>query len=62
MAVLEALACGTPAVATDVNGHRSSVVDGTTGAVTDIGTPLELVRFPNPAGLRAAGRSARSSR
>ena len=27
----EAAACGTPAVATDIRGHRCSVVDGTTG-------------------------------
>lgn len=29
----EAAACGTPAVATDISGHRSSVIDGTTGVL-----------------------------
>ncbi|MGH9132661.1 MAG: glycosyltransferase family 4 protein [Ilumatobacteraceae bacterium] len=31
LALTEAAACGTPAVATDIPGHRSSVVDGVTG-------------------------------
>ena len=31
LALTEAAACGTPAVATDISGHRSSVVDGVTG-------------------------------
>jgi glycosyltransferase involved in cell wall biosynthesis len=31
LALTEAAACGTPAVATDIRGHRSSVVDGQTG-------------------------------
>ena len=31
LTLTEAAACGTPAVATDVSGHRSSVVDGSTG-------------------------------
>jgi glycosyltransferase involved in cell wall biosynthesis len=37
LTLTEAAACGTPAVATDVNGHRSSVVNGTTGVLV----PLE---------------------
>lgn len=37
LTLTEAAACGTPAVATDVNGHRSSVVDGSTGVLV----PLE---------------------
>lgn len=37
LTLTEAAACGTPAVATDVNGHRSSVVDGVTGVLA----PLE---------------------
>lgn len=37
LTLTEAAACGTPAVATDINGHRSSVVDGTTGVLA----PLE---------------------
>ncbi len=31
LALTEAAGCGTPAVATDIRGHRSSVLDGTTG-------------------------------
>jgi glycosyltransferase involved in cell wall biosynthesis len=31
LALTEAAACGTPAVATDIRGHRSSVIDGVTG-------------------------------
>jgi len=31
LALTEAAACGTPAVATDIPGHRSSVIDGVTG-------------------------------
>lgn len=37
LTLTEAAACGTPAVATDVSGHRSSVVDGSTGVLV----PLE---------------------
>ncbi len=37
LTITEAAACGTPAVATDVSGHRSSVVDGVTGVLA----PLE---------------------
>jgi glycosyltransferase involved in cell wall biosynthesis len=37
LTLTEAAACGTPAVATDVSGHRSSVVDGVTGVLA----PLE---------------------
>ncbi|HEY3484143.1 MAG TPA: glycosyltransferase family 4 protein [Ilumatobacteraceae bacterium] len=37
LALTEAAACGTPAVATDISGHRSSVVDGVTGLLV----PLE---------------------
>ena len=31
LSLTEGAACGTPSVATDINGHRSSVVDGVTG-------------------------------
>ena len=37
LTITEAAGCGTPAVATDVSGHRSSVVDGVTGVLA----PLE---------------------
>jgi glycosyltransferase involved in cell wall biosynthesis len=36
LSLTEAAACATPAVATDINGHRSSVVDGETGRLVDI--------------------------
>jgi glycosyltransferase involved in cell wall biosynthesis len=36
LTMTEAAACGTPAVATDVSGHRSSVVDGVTGVLAPI--------------------------
>ncbi len=37
LTLTEAAACATPAVATDVSGHRSSVIDGVTGVLA----PLE---------------------
>ncbi|MFM2078082.1 MAG: hypothetical protein RJA49_1972, partial [Actinomycetota bacterium] len=37
LTLTEAAACGTPCVATDINGHRSSVVAGETGVLV----PLE---------------------
>jgi glycosyltransferase involved in cell wall biosynthesis len=37
MTVTEAAACGTPAVVTDIGGHRDAVVDGVTGELA----PLE---------------------
>lgn len=36
LTLTEAAACGTPAVATDINGHRSSVVDGVTGVLASL--------------------------
>jgi glycosyltransferase involved in cell wall biosynthesis len=33
LSLTEAAACGTPAVATDIRGHRCSVVDGSTGVL-----------------------------
>jgi glycosyltransferase involved in cell wall biosynthesis len=36
LTVTEAAACGTPAVVTDVSGHRSSVVDGVTGVLVPL--------------------------
>ena len=38
LTITEAAACGTPAVATDVSGHRSSIVDGVTGVLTPLET------------------------
>ena len=33
LTLTEAAGCGTPAVATDIRGHRSSVIDGVTGVL-----------------------------
>ena len=35
MSLTEAAACGTPAVATDIAGHRGSAIDGVTGLLVD---------------------------
>jgi glycosyltransferase involved in cell wall biosynthesis len=35
MTITEAAACGTPAVATDISGHRDAMVDGVTGMLVD---------------------------
>ena len=46
LSLTEAAACGTPAVATDISGHRCSVVDGVTGllaAPADLGDALAAV-------------------
>jgi glycosyltransferase involved in cell wall biosynthesis len=42
MALLEAGACGLPAVATDVPGTREVIVDGDTGWLTPAGDPERL--------------------
>ena len=33
LSLTEGAACGTPGVATDISGHRCSVVDGVTGVL-----------------------------
>ncbi len=46
LTLTEAAACGTPSVATDIRGHRSSVVDGVTGLLApldDLGATLAKV-------------------
>jgi glycosyltransferase involved in cell wall biosynthesis len=46
LTLTEAAACGTPTVATDIRGHRSSVVDGVTGLLAplpDLGHTLAKV-------------------
>ena len=46
LSLTEGAACGTPAVATDISGHRCSVVDGTTGVLAadaDLGAALARV-------------------
>lgn len=44
MAALEAMACGTPVVASAIGGHRDTVVDGTTGVLVPPGQPTLLAR------------------
>ncbi len=36
LALTEAAGCGTPAVATDISGHRCSVIDGSTGLLAPV--------------------------
>jgi len=46
LSLTEAAACGTPAVATDISGHRCSVVDGVTGVLApadDLGRAIGAV-------------------
>jgi glycosyltransferase involved in cell wall biosynthesis len=59
LTLTEAAACGTPAVATDIRGHRSSVVDGVTGVLAPLdrlGDTLAdvLLDEPRRASLAAA--------
>ena len=49
LSLTEAAACGTPAVATDISGHRCSVVDGVTGV-------LVAARRPRPGDRRRPRR------
>ncbi|MDO8363027.1 MAG: glycosyltransferase family 4 protein [Actinomycetota bacterium] len=54
LSLTEAAACGTPAVASDIRGHRSSVVHGSTGVlapVEELGQALARVLLDD--GLRA---------
>ena len=54
LSLTEAAGCGTPAVATDIRGHRSSVVDGETGILaseSDLGDAIARVLVDH--GLRA---------
>ena len=55
MTITEAAACGTPAVVTDIGGHRDAVVDGVTGVLAPphrLGPEIEAV-------LRDAARRQR---
>ncbi len=44
MACLEAMACGTPVIASAIGGHRDTVADGTTGVLVAPGQPAALAR------------------
>lgn len=54
MTLTEAGACGTPAVATRIEGHRDAVVDGTTGILADdeAGLATGLITLLDDADLR----------
>ena len=65
MTLTEAAACATPAVATDIAGHRDAVVDGETGLLVrddaELGSALAKVLSDDE--LRARlGRAARTAR
>lgn len=67
MTLTEAAACGTPAVATDIDGHRDAVRDGASGVLADGTAPAlgaALARVLGDAGLRrrlADGAVARAA-
>jgi sugar transferase (PEP-CTERM/EpsH1 system associated) len=42
MTILEAMACGKPAIVTDVGGNREAVIDGETGFIVPPGNPLAM--------------------
>ena len=55
LSLTEGAGCGTPAVATDIRGHRSSVVDGVTGILAPpdlLGAELARVLLDDALRLR----------
>jgi glycosyltransferase involved in cell wall biosynthesis len=64
LSLTEGAACGTPAVATDISGHRCSVVDGVTGVLappTRLGATLaEVIADEERRGRLAAAAVARA--
>lgn len=60
---LEAMACGTPVIGSNVGGIKYSIEDGITGALVEPDRPEQLankiaVMLNNPAGLRVLGKQA----
>jgi glycosyltransferase involved in cell wall biosynthesis len=64
LSLTEGAACGTPSVATDISGHRCSVVDGVTGVLappTRLGATLaEVIADEERRGRLAAAAVARA--
>ena len=65
LTLTEAAGCATPAVATDINGHRCSVVDGVTGLLAPLdglGAALARVLLDEPFRVRLGAAAARRAR
>ncbi len=62
MALIEAAACGLPAVTTDAGGVRDIIVDGVTGYVTSPGDPMALSAAIARVETMAAGEREAMSR
>lgn len=65
LTLTEAAACGTPAVATDIRGHRCSVVDGVTGVLAPpslLGAALAAVLGDGPRRMRLADAAVARAR
>lgn len=60
LSLTEAAACGVPAVATDISGHRCSVVDGVTGILADVDHLGDVIAdvLENPGRRAALGEAA----
>ncbi|WP_094561732.1 glycosyltransferase [Synechococcus sp. 8F6] len=63
--VIEAAACGVPALVSDIYGLTDAVVDGKTGWMHEAGNVQELARrmediLANPSGLESKGQAAQS--
>jgi glycosyltransferase involved in cell wall biosynthesis len=65
LSLTEAAACGTPAVATDIRGHRCSVIDGTTGLLAqpdELGAALAAVLLDDACRHRLAAAALARAR
>ena len=61
LSLTEGAACGTPAVATDIRGHRCSVVDGRTGVLVapdELGPTIAALRRATPTGGSGSATAA----